>query len=152
MWILGLKGLKTRYCPQNHMDLDWFYTIRSQPNPLDEQQGAVGRGHTSHQCGWVRVLVKRGLEAGAWVYPSFHRMLFQGQVRVSVNPNPKTALFLKKDRPRPPVLVIPPGFLSQCRRNKWIAFVVGSCSFSKSFFSEYSGFPSLKNPHFQISI
>ena len=51
MWILGLKGLKTRYCPQNHMDLDWFYTIRSQPNPLDEQQGAVGRGHTSQQCG-----------------------------------------------------------------------------------------------------
>ena len=51
MWILGLKGLKTRHCPQNHMDLDWFYTIRSQPNPLDEQQGAVGRGHTSQQCG-----------------------------------------------------------------------------------------------------
>ena len=36
-------GLKTRYCPQNHLDLDWFYTIRSQPNPLDEQQCAVRR-------------------------------------------------------------------------------------------------------------
>ena len=76
MWILGLKGLKTRYCPQNHMDLDWFYTIRSQPNPLDEQQGAVGEDIPPTNVAWVQVLVKRRLEVGAGVYPSFHRMLF----------------------------------------------------------------------------
>ena len=47
---IGPQRVKTRHCPQNHMDLDWFYIIRSQPNPLDDQQFAVGRGHTSHQC------------------------------------------------------------------------------------------------------
>ena len=57
---IGPLRLKTRYCPQNHLDLDWFYTIRSQPNPLDEQQRAVRRGHIPPtNVAWVRVLVQR---------------------------------------------------------------------------------------------
>ena len=72
---IGPQRVKTRHCPQNHMDLDWFYTIRSQPNPLDEKQFAVGRGPPTNVA-WVWVLVKRGVEAGVGVYPFFKRMLF----------------------------------------------------------------------------
>ena len=35
-----------------------------------------GEGIPPTNVAWVRVLVKRGLEVGAEVYPSFHRMLF----------------------------------------------------------------------------